>query len=263
VSWKAMVINPVEGHTSGPFEALWYSEPYFKQIKEYLEGKGVSVSYLYKERAVRAEVWGKLSGSWHRYIVAVGHGGADVFTGYRLNKVFWVDMAGEGYSHLWTGGTVLLMLSCLTARRLGPYFTRHGAWSYLGWEKPFAFYVKLGVRKRGSWRESPDLLYHKPVEEAFARCAAGEYTPGQAYRHIYDRYTEYINNPDIPERWRSVLKYDRDHMKLLGNTGHPPPIPAPPLPALTLALGMIPVAVTLGAVAASELSKQRVPGVVW
>jgi len=238
VSWNAMVINPVEGHTSGPYEALWYAEPYFKQIRDYLEGRGVSVSYLYKEKAVKDRVWGVLSGGWHRYIIAVGHGSPRLYTGYRLNHVFWVDMEEKGYSYQWTSGTVLLMFSCSTALGLGPEFVNNGAWSYLGWEAPYAFYTKLGTRKGGNWRESPDLLFLKPIEEAFARCATDEFTPGEAYSYIYDAYTRHLENPDIPERWRRTIKYDRDNMKLLGNTTSPPPAPTPYIPPwMSLALG--------------------------
>jgi len=227
--WNVMITNPEEGHTSGPEEALWYIVPYYEQIRDYLRGK-VNVTYLYRSDAVRDRVWSELREKRYVYFIGVGHGGDDVFTGYRLDEIFWVDMEGAGWSHYWTRNSVLLMLSCLTAARLGPWMDEKDCWTYIGWSEEFAFYVNMGSRKGADWIETPERLWFDPIEEAFSKCAAAEITPGECYEHIRRKYEDHISNPEIPERYKSVLEHDLRCMRLLGRVEQPPEAPPPPPP---------------------------------
>jgi len=227
MSYNVMVINPVEGHTSGPMEALWYSEPYFEQIYEYLrrlEATGqLRVIHVHKEAARRGEIWGNMSADKFHYVVAVGHGNDKVYTAYRLEKVFWIDMRNAGFKPEWAKDTVFLMLSCVTAAKLGPWMhNTMGAWCYVGWDHLFGFFVRVGVRKGGDWRNSPDMLWLKPIEEAFKRCASQEMAPVDVVNYIKRKYAEAIHNPEVPERWKGVLAHDLKHLKLIGNGTHPP-----------------------------------------
>ena len=235
-----MVINPEVGYHDSPMDALWYAVPYFEQIRDYIRGKGISTTYLYRDRAVKDVVWYNLSRAKHTFIIGVGHGNNTTYTGYQVRRIFYVGMEDDGYDFTWTRGTVFLLLSCLTANQLGPYMVHNAAWSYLGWDIEFGFYLRYGVRKGTDWRNSPELLWHKPIEEAFARCATGEYSPEDAYNYIYRKYTEYILNPEIPVRYKELLRVDRDHMKLIGMRTRPPnvtpPTPVPPPPPILKAI---------------------------
>ena len=244
-----LVINPAVGHASGPYEALWYIEPYYEQVRDYLLARGRLHAYLHRGDAVREKAWPALPSV--TYVVAVGHGNTDVFTGYRLSYIFWVDMTEKGFRSEWARDRVFLMLSCLTARRLGPWMVDSlGAWSYLGWDIPYTFVVYLGRRKGADWRATPDRLFFDPVEEAFSRCATMEYAPGECYDHIYRRYTEHLQNPHVPERWKAIIRADRDHMRLLGHRDHPPGV-ARRVSALSL-LAAAPIAALGGLIMGRE-----------
>ena len=210
---------------------LWYAEPYFEQIKKYLEEKKVPHEYLYKEDAVFTKVWDVMSKNSIIYITGVGHGGHTYFTGYLVKLIFWCDgmyvwrhMMWNGYLPEWHYNTVFLILSCLTASVLGPWFRRYGAWSYLGWNHYFYFCARIGKRKGKDWKETPEMLWHKPVEEAFKKCIAAEITPKEAYDYIYRKFTEYLESSEIPELFKVFLQWDRDHMVLIGHEDHPPKI---------------------------------------
>jgi len=189
--------------------------------------------------------------------------GNSVYTGYRLDYVFFTDMRDGGYSPEWTSGTVFLLLSCLTAKELGPYMTDVlGAWSYLGWDVEYAFWLSFGRRKGGSWWETPDLLFLRPVEEAFSMCAAGEVSPGGAYDHIYRSYTAYLEDPEIPDRFKPTLRSDRDHMRLLGHREHPPEARPPAPSPVQAAAALIPMALVAGVIGISEAGKYTRVGVI-
>lgn len=234
------MLNPEEGHASGPREALWYAVPYFEQVRDYLRSRGVRVEYLYREEAVRAAAWARVEELRPSYFVGVGHGSATTYTGFRLNKILWVDMVGaaglggqaelaERWNPEWGRRTVFLLLSCVTARELGPWMANSGmAWSYLGWDHLFGFIANVGKRKGADWRESPDVLFLGPVEEAFARCAAAELSPGATYVSIRSRYSSYVASPEVPERWKALLRHDMIHMRVLGGLGNPPGVPGVP-----------------------------------
>jgi len=242
MTYNVLVLNPVCGHTCGSLEALWYIEPYYRQIKEYLEKKGIRVHYLYHRDAVRSKVWDTISRNRVVYQVLVGHGSADKFTGYFLNLIYWVDMTKRGFKFEWVKDTVMLVLSCITGAELGPWMVKHGVWSYLGWRRVFAFWVRIGRRKGSDWRETPEILWHKPIEVAFSKCASGEFTPKQAFEYIAKKYREAIENPEVPERFKATLRHDLASMVLIGKTEHPPitkPVP------ITLTASVVPLAIGL------------------
>ena len=138
------------------------------QVRDYATSRGVELYYLYREAAVRERAW-----ECHRrdggvvYVVGCGHGNEKTYTGYRLNKIYWVDMLGDGFDPSWVRNRVFLLLSCLTAAELGPYMVeRLGVWSYVGWDREFVFWVRIGYRKMGESPSYPDWYFLKPVEEA-------------------------------------------------------------------------------------------------
>ena len=232
-----LVVNPVEGLTSGPDEPLWYVEPYmdavFRQTGDYL---------LKKDRAVREEIWPATRE--HDIILATGHGQASAYTAYQLQRVYWVDMFRDGFQPSWLRNRKFFLLSCLAGQVLGKWLVDAGASAFLGWKVPFAFFCDYGERREGE--EHPDWLYLKPAEEAMIIFA--EQGPKQAYSYLVEKYTEYAEREDLPERYRAALRADRDYLVLYTRGAE-----------VTLApewiglLGFAPVVVVLGIVAANEL----------
>lgn len=213
---STIIINPEEGHESGPEEALWYIAPYFEQARDYLASRNVPLTYLYKENAVKTTTWDEMARTKRTYIIAAGHGNETAFTGWLLDPIFWVDMTTEGFNPDWLKDTVFLVLSCLTAVNLGPWMVEKGAWSYLGWTSEYTFVVNPGTRKGANPTDSPDLLFFKPIEEAFERCAANLFSPKECFDYIYAKYTEYASDPSLPPDVRYLLIIDRDSMTLIG-----------------------------------------------
>lgn len=216
----SLVINPVCGHTCDIFEPLWYIVPYYQQIRDYVSRRR-TVHYLEGKDANREKVWRVNAERHPTYIIATGHGDASVYTAYKLERVYWVDMSEAGFSYEWLRGCVMLMLSCVTAKNLGPFLVSKGVWSYLGWDHLYGFIINVGVRKGASWELSPDRLFFNPIEYSFSRCATREFRPRRVYDYIYDKYSALLVSDEIPDRWKVIIKHDRDHMRLIGMGGHP------------------------------------------
>lgn len=230
-------MNPVCGHVCGPYDAVWYWIPYGRQVRDYVKNRGVGVVYLEGQQDVRDNVWNALKNNNDIvYITGCGHGDSDVYTGYLLNYIFWVDMTNNGFKPQWAKNKVFLLLSCLTAQDLGPWMVNKlGAWSYIGWYEEFVLVINMGQRKGSSWQQTPDLLFLKPVEIAMAKLSVNEITPGQAYDYIYNEYSKILQG-DYPEMIKKWIKWDRDNLRIFGHKEAPPgapphvPPPKPPSP---------------------------------
>ena len=211
-----LIINPVCGHRCDEREALWYIEPYWKQIKETLDKANIENIYRYKEEAKKNYIWNDHAFQKPKIIIGAGHGNVNVFTGYKLNLIYYVNMHEDDFPIDSIKNAIFLMLSCLTAKELGPYIVhRLKAKAYLGWEKEYTFVVKWGKRKGSNWKESPDLLFLKPIEEAFVKVGLGEFTPEEAYNYIKLKYEEILQNSEVPNDIKQWIKWNLKHMKLI------------------------------------------------
>jgi hypothetical protein len=65
----------------------------------------------------------------------VGHGDTGVFTGWGNQTIFYVCDCKE------LSGSIVYLLSCLTARELGEDIVRKGARAYAGYSEEFAWVV--------------------------------------------------------------------------------------------------------------------------
>ena len=84
---SVVVFNPV--YESPPSKGpLWYIEPYYEQIKEYLVKKGIDVAYLHEGDCVRDKTWSTLRAKRRHYFIGVGHGNPTTFTGYQYQPIF-------------------------------------------------------------------------------------------------------------------------------------------------------------------------------
>mgnify|MGYP000120728483 CR=1 FL=1 len=230
---SVLIINPEAGHTDGPEEALWYISPYFEQIRDVVAQRGKDYTYLYREQCIKDQVWRQLNLKKPKIIVATGHGDSNLYTGYYLDWIFWVDMKNEGFNPNWAAGTIMLMLSCLTARGLGPYMMDNGASYYLGWKVEYGFAVEPEVRKE---ENSIEQFFFKPIEQAFSRVAVGDLTPKECFDYIARRYTE--NAQKVPPHIKELMLSDRDNMVLLPVTTAPILLADASYASLGLAVGL-------------------------
>lgn len=74
------------------------------------------------------------------YISGIGHGSPTVYTGYRGNRL-WEECK---YSPEEVKGKLIHLLSCLTARKLGPDLIKKGACAYFGYIENFYITKYLG-----------------------------------------------------------------------------------------------------------------------
>ena len=222
-----LIINPVCGHycyDDGDKiyrEALWYIEPYLEQVKNELEKSGKKVIYLHLQECIRRNVWKIHESKKPIIVIGTGHGNSFVYTGYRLNPIYWETMFRDGWNYQWSREVTFLLLSCLTGKSLGkemvnPY--TYNAKYYFGWEKEFVFIVNIGKRKGKDWKETPELLFFKPIEEAWIKVGKGELNPEDAYRYIISKWREILENKEIPNHIKKWIEHDLNAMKILYNT---------------------------------------------
>lgn len=107
-------------------------------------------AHVYPALAKRAFVLEKLQGPLARrfyiapaaarpqidYITGVGHGVYDTFTGHHGDAVFQVG----NYQRAEADGKIVHLLSCQTARELGPDFVRNGCLAFFGYDENFTFH---------------------------------------------------------------------------------------------------------------------------
>ena len=214
---KPMIINAGYGHTVGSEEALWYCFPYIEWVNKYAISQGVETIYTPCEKSVRRNIWFLLDADRPNVVIGNGHGNESTFTTFKLDKVFWIDMTSEDFDKEWVKDVDFLMLSCLTGAKLGPYMVyKLGARSYLGWKKEFTFITRRGYRwVSDDWRKSPEVIYLKPVAEAFAKVASGEWTTSDAYNYIAPTWRKYLQDPNIPTFYKQWIKWNLDNMVLI------------------------------------------------
>jgi len=219
-----LIINPVCGHycyDDGDKiyrEALWYIEPYLEQVKNELEKSGKKVIYLHLQECIRRKVWTIHESKKPIIVIGTGHGSSSTYTGYRLNPIYYIRMREDGWNVEWSKEVIFLLLSCLTAKILGkemvnPY--TYNAKYYFGWEKEFVFIVNIGKRKGKDWKETPELLFFKPIEEAWIKVGKGELNPEDAYRYIAFKWREILESKEIPNHIKKWIEHDLNAMKIL------------------------------------------------
>lgn len=113
-----------------------------------------------------------------RYITGVGHGNYELYTGQDPHIIFKVGE--EGYDKKEVDNRVVHLLSCRTARYLGPDFVKNGCLAFFGYDENFAF----------SWG----------YEEIFFRCDSEidfSFAKGFNAKQVYDKtriiYTDAID----------------------------------------------------------------------
>jgi len=210
---RVLVVNPLCGFSCRCENGvLWYAYPYFKQLEEWLRSDGHQVDYLEYSECVRDIFIRYVHDS--EYVIGVGHGWYDRYTGYMLNILLRI---GDPKT-LFTGRKFLL-LSCYTAGGLGQYAVRCGADMYFGWDSEYIVILEKCVRYRKvDDKYSLDYYFHMPVVEAFRRVVNGE-DIGRVVTWLKSQFYKYANmfeNSGDPVT-ALALRYDAKHIcALLG-----------------------------------------------
>ncbi len=98
-----------------------------KHVYPYIQSKGYTVDKCQGPMARRIYVAPAAVASGVVYITGVGHGSHTIYTGCYYDPIFQVGC----YAAAEPAGKIVHLLSCETARDLGPDFVKNGAWRTL------------------------------------------------------------------------------------------------------------------------------------
>lgn len=106
-----------------------------KNVYPYMAKKGFALDKCQGVMARRIYVAPRARQSGVVYITGVGHGSYKTYTGHYYDPIFDVG----NYSADEPKGKIVHLLSCETARELGPDFVRNGCRAYFGYDEDFVF----------------------------------------------------------------------------------------------------------------------------
>lgn len=148
---------------------------------------GVTNTDLENEKATRDTVLTTLRTEDPAYFFGFGHGNADVFTGYQLDRII---STFDPESLQAFRGRVVHLLSCSTAQRLGPALILNGARAYIGYIGP-AYCAAAFVPY-----EHPAYYSIEDCDFEWDRALASGLTVRQAWGRVQTKYNEWV------EWWR-------------------------------------------------------------
>jgi hypothetical protein len=168
--------------------------------------RGFTVTVLSDHNDVRTQFVPVAKGPNTVYIGGIGHGAYDVYTGDAFNRILQVGM----YDPAEVSGKAIHFLSCETAGKLGPDTVAKGTKSYAGYDENFTF-----VWDDPATTTVNEVLLFQQADSTFDIVMANGGTAQQAYDATVQAFNAGMSQ--VPNTAAaSWLKYDRDHLKLLG-----------------------------------------------
>ena len=167
-------------------------------VYPYLEDKGFTVERRTGSQARRAYVVGAASQPGVRYITGIGHGSYTTFTGDQYDPVFAVG----NYNPTESQGKIAHLLSCETARDLGPDFVAHGCRAYFGYDEDFSFQL-----------DTANIFFE--CDSEIDRAFADGLTAGEVYartRALFDQRISELRAQGSNYK-AATLEFDRDHLR--------------------------------------------------
>lgn len=140
-------------------------------------------------------------------IAGVCHGNKDIIVGQDNTILFKV---GDPVTEEIVKGRHVWMLSCLAGQELLPWMVEHcGAITTMGYKDTFVFVADT----------FPDPIARYFFESHFTgviEFLKGK-TAGEAFKATIDKFTEFLNDPNVDERIKPYLLHDRDCAVLFGD----------------------------------------------
>jgi hypothetical protein len=169
-----------------------------KHVYPYLESKGFNVVRFQGPMARRYYAAPAARKPNVDYLTGVGHGTYDTYTGDYYDPIFNVG----NYSREEVRGKIVHLLSCQTARALGPDFIAQGCLAFFGYDENF--------------------IYHQEEAEVFFECDSEidlGFADGLTAEKVYQRVTAKYNDRIAEMRAAgklyvaAMLEFDRDHLR--------------------------------------------------
>jgi hypothetical protein len=141
------------------------------------------------------------------YLSGIGHGNYTLYTGHSGNRI----LEACNYDNAEVKSKSIHFLSCRTAAKLGPDTVKKGAHSYAGYTENFIL----------QWDDSStpvnEFVLFARSDSTYDIAMANGATAQQAYDHTIQAFNAAINQ--VPNQVAATyLKWDRDHLKLHGDT---------------------------------------------
>jgi hypothetical protein len=174
--------------------------------------RGMRVVDLAGESARKAPYLDALAAEDPLFCYMLGHGNEDTYTGQKKEVIMKTCSGDETLI-----GRVALLLSCLTANRLGPSIVNKGGLAYFGWVVSFTWVVQEDYdpatdRYAGGFFEAVNAISNTLADGGTTRAAM------DASIAVWNRWIDYWTRSDDPYASEVVkwMVYDRDGQRLLG-----------------------------------------------
>jgi hypothetical protein len=173
-------------------------------VYPYIITKGFRVTKLQGPLARRYYVAPEAKKPEVDYITGVGHGAYNIYTGDHGDIIFQVG----NYHPDEAKGKIVHLLSCQTARDLGPDFVTNGAKAYFGYDENFT----LTMPEKDTFFECDS-----EIDRAFA----DGLTAAQVYDRVRRLYDQRIADLRAAGKLReaATLEFDRDHLRCPSSGG--------------------------------------------
>ena len=167
-------------------------------VYPYLTSKGLTILKLQGPLAKRSYVAPEARKPAVAYITGIGHGSYDSFTGDYYDAIFSVGNYSEEESH----NKIVHLLSCETAKKLGPDFVTHGCNAYFGYDENFSFQM-----------DSADLFFEcdSEIDRAFADGQTASQVKDRV-RALFDKRVQDLYAQGSAYK-AATLEFDRDHLR--------------------------------------------------
>jgi hypothetical protein len=181
--------------------AFQYRERY---VYPYLQGKGYTVKKFQGPLARRLYAGPEARKPEVEYLTGVGHGSYNLYTGDHGDVIWQIG----NYHPDEVKGKIVHLLSCQTARDLGPDFVRNGCRAYFGYDENFTFQMA-----------EKDTFFEcdSEIDRAFA--------DGLSASQLYDRVKRLYDQriADLRAAGKryvaATLEFDRDHLRCPSSGG--------------------------------------------
>jgi hypothetical protein len=169
-----------------------------KHVYPYLESKGFAVRKYQGPLARRYYVAKEVEKPEVDYITGIGHGLYNVYTGDHGDIVFQADQ----YQPNEVRGKIVHLLSCQTARELGPHFVRNGCVAFFGYDENFTFLM-----------DYKEIFFE--CDSEIDRAFADGMMAGQVYKRVRALYDRRIGELRAAGKVyvAATLEFDRDRLR--------------------------------------------------
>ena len=173
-------------------------------VYPYLVAKGFAVAKFQGPLARRYYVAPEAKKPEVEYITGVGHGSYNVYTGDHSDIIFQVG----SYHPDEANGKIVHLLSCQTARNLGPDFVANGAKAYFGYDENFTFTMA-----------EKDVFFEcdSEIDKAFAEGL----TAAQVYDRVKQLFDQHIADFRAAGKVNeaATLQFDLNHLRCPSSGG--------------------------------------------